>query len=171
MAGPEGRVQRLSTTRRFLDKRRNPWEHVEEELPTTTVKLIGPLRRTSVRAPRGTVAEGSYRVTGSNYDFGRGTYSLRITRLDLSVIGSPMLGTFYQWHVRHSREGTLGVYTLRPGVPVVQIPREDRIYRQGGPLNPLYSVGPGTLLWGWDTPFGGLGTRATLSASMEAIAG
>ena len=168
----EQEVQRTSTTHRRLDKRRDPWEYVDDELPTTTIHLKGPARRVVTRTPRGTNAEGSYRVTGSHYDFNPGTYSLRITRLSLSAVGSPpsASGSVYQWHLRHSRTGTIDVVVLpapKPGVA-----NEAAVVdRRGGPQNPVYVVGPGTLSWGWDAVRGWMGTQVSLSQSMEAIPG
>lgn len=172
--GGENKVQRLSTTKKFFDKQRNPWGYVDEQLPTTTVKLHGPARRDSARAPRGTNAEGSYRITGSYQPDSEGTYSLRMTRLSVSAVGSPQAsrGTVFQWHLRHSRQGTLMVHVLQPGAAQSgALPAADRVNLLGGPLNPIVSVGPGTLLWGWDTFKGELGTRVTLTQSMEAIPG
>jgi len=167
------KVQRVSVTNRYYDRRRDPPAYVDVELPTTTLKLKGALKRVSTRAPIGTVAEGSYRITGSHYDFAQGTYSLRITRLSLSAVGSPSSsrGTVYQWHLRHSREGTIDVQVLQVGGARVGLSYNDRVDLRGGPGNPVYSVGPGTLLWGWDTFKGELGTRVTLTQSMEAIPG
>ena len=169
----EQKVDRLSVTRRFLDKRRDPQEYVDEELPTTTLKLKGALRRVSTRAPIGTVAEGSYRVTGSHYDFSPGTYSLRVIRLSLAAVGSPSSsrGTVYQWHIRHSRQGTVDVQVLQVSGAQSGRVTGDRVDLRGGPHNPVYAFGPGTVFWGWDTFKGELGTRVTLTQSMEAIAG
>lgn len=159
-------VQRVSHTSKFLDKQRDPWEYMDEELPTTTLKLKGALRRVATRAPLGTVAEGSYRVTGSHYDFAPGTYSLRITRVHVAAIGTTdggFQGTVFQWHLRHSRQGTIDVLALSAG--------HRDVFLQGGPRTPIYSIGPGTLFWGWDTFKGELGTQVTLIQSMEAIPG
>ena len=159
----EQKVEKLLTTRQFLDKQRNPWEYVEEELPTTTVKLKGAARRASARAPRGTAAEGSYRIVGSHYDKSLGTYSLRITRLSLAVMGSTNFqGTVYQFHIRHSREGTLDV---------IPFGEQGRVREYGDPRRPLYAVGPGTLLYGWDTFKGEFGTQLTVAATMEGVVG
>ena len=173
MAEQDQKVQRVITTRRYLDKRRDPWEYVDDELPTTTINLRGALKRVSVRAPRGTVAEGSYRITGTHYDFGPGTYSLRITRLSLSAVGSPpaSAGTVYQWHLRHSRQGTIDVHVLQQRPAGAGGAGNDRVVLMGDARRPVYVLGPGTAFWGWDTFKGELGTRVTLTQSMEAIAG
>lgn len=173
MSPGDQKVDKVVYTRRFLDKQKNPWEYVDEELPTTTIKLKGAARRVVTRTPRGTAAEGSYRITGSHYDFAPGTYSLRITRLSLSAVGSPPAasGSVYQWHLRHSRLGTIDVKTLHAPAPGVARSGESRIDLLGGPQNPIYAVGPGTLLWGWDAVRSWLGTQVSLSQSMEAITG
>lgn len=162
----EQKVDRVNFTKRFLDKQKNPWEYRDEELPTVTVKLKGAARRVVTRAPLGTAAEGSYRITGSHYDFSPGTYSLRVTRVHVAAIGttdSGYQGTVYQWHIRHSRQGTIDVIGLGPGHRDVTL--------QGDSMKPVYSAGPGTLFWGWDTFKGELGTQITLIQSMEAIPG
>lgn len=161
MADDQG-VQKVSFTRRFLDKQLNPWDYVDDELPTTIV-LRGAAGRVATRAPRGTAAEGSYHITGSNYDFNPGTYSLRITRLSLSVQGTNHFqGTVFQWHIRHSRKGTIDVQAFG---------EQGRILAVGHRRAPIYMAGPGTLFWGWDTFKGEFGTQVTVSQSMEAIPG
>jgi len=163
MGKGDQKVERVSQTRRHLDKQKDPWEYVDEELPTTTIKLKGAAGRVSTRAPLGTAAEGSYRITGSHYDFSPGTYSLRVTRLSVGVMGSTNFqGTLFQWHLRHSRQGTIDVLTFGA---------QGRVFERGDRMRPIYSAGPGTLFWGWDTFKGELGTQVTLTQSMEAIPG
>lgn len=165
--GDEQRVQKLVTTRMYLDKQREPWEYVEEELPTTTVKLGWPQRRgAKQRATQGTSSAtaylvGSFRVTGSHYQDRPGTYSLRITRLSIGVQGTATFhGTTYEWYIRHSRVGTID-----------QIPfgEQGRVFEVGHPRQPIYAFGPGTVLWGWLSPQAG--THVSLSQSLEGVVG
>ena len=160
---PEQKVEKQVTVRSYLDKRRDPPEYIDEELPTTTILLKGPAGRVTTRTPRGTNAEGSYRITGSHYDTGKGTYSLRITRVNVSAVGTTNFqGTVHQWHIRHSRRGTIDVLTFG---------EQGRVILTGGPRSPVYAVGPGTLFWGWDTFKGEMGTQVALTQVMEAIPG
>ena len=160
---PDQKVEKVVQTRSFLDKQRDPPEYVDDDLPTNTILLKGPARRVTTRTPRGTNAEGSYRITGTHYDFGRGTYSLRITRVNVSAVGTTNFqGTVIQWHIRHSRKGTIDVLTFG---------EQGRVLLTGGPRSPIYAAGPGTLFWGWDTFKGELGTQVTLTQVMEAIPG
>lgn len=164
--------QRTFTTRRYLDPAKSPPQYVDEELPTITVKLQGPVRRAVARMPSGTI-EGSFRITGTNYDLVPGSYSLRLTRISLSVSGDsgagtakfdrPWKGTTYRHHIRHSREGTLHV---------AQFSEPGQLDLLGDGLHPLISVGPGTLLWGWTKQLpGATGTRVTLAQTLEGLLG
>lgn len=135
---------RIRSVRVFRDPRTDPPSMVDEELPTKTVKLnIGPLR-----AHRGTV-EKTYRITGSWRQLSApGTYSLRITRIN-AYVGSvaPTPGSQPGFYIRHSREGTVFSHNwsrLNP-YPVALL---------GGPLTPVISVGPGTLMYAFRTNVG-----------------
>ena len=170
-------------------------QYVDEELPTRTIKLSWPERRgPSVRAAHGTAQEsppgtsrvnresylqGSYRISGQHHDLAPGTYSLRITRLSLGVHGGGSAGVDtngyfqghgYRWGLWHSRDGTLDVIGFaRPG----------HMHQVGGPMEPIYAVGPGTLQWAFlneSTESGsslvkGLGSRVDLIQSMEGVLG
>lgn len=137
--------------------------YVDLELPTITVKLQGVNRRAITRAPIGSV-EGSFRVTGSHYNLAPGTYSLRVTRVSVGVVGTASFrGTSFAFYARHSREGTVFVSLF--GAP-------DQRNIMGNQLEPVFSVGPGTLLWGWDqlNP-GALGSHVSFSQQMEGVLG
>ena len=127
-------VQRVNTTQRFLDPRRNPPEFVDEVLPTETVVLRGPLKRGVVRAPAGTIA-GSYRITGTYQTPSPGTFSLRVTRLSVFT-GSREA----RWFIRHSRTGT---------ADVIYFPSAGQETRLGAPREPIYAFGPGTVIYGF----------------------
>lgn len=145
-------VQRQVSTRRFLDRQRNPPEYVDEELPTTTVQLGGASNVGRARAPRGT-AVGSLRLTGSYQPLAPGTYSLRVTRL--SVFAGSREVT---WYLRHSRTGT---------ADIIYFPAPGQETRLGGPKNPVYAFGPGTLTYG----FLEAGSAYWMGAHMEGVAG
>ena len=163
--------ERTFPTHRYLDPAKSPPQYVDAELPTITVKLQGPVRRATARMPRGTI-EGSFRISGTNYDLTPGTYSLRVTRLAAGVAGPGNAGSRqdYRWsgsvyffYVRHSREGTVHVEVFdRP---------EQRV-RQGDGLHPVFSVGPGTLFWNWALQGPGVaGTRVTVTQGIEGLLG
>ena len=168
MSEADQKVERVSYTRRFLDKRRNPWEYVDEELPTTTVKIFAREKPgTAVHGQIGTVNMGSIHFSGSHYDFGLGSFSLRITRRSVYV-GSvmPSRNTELEWSLRHSREGTVDVipFFLGTQVPNLRsVPLGGEV--RGGPLNPVYSFGPGTL---W-TYFRSKRGTARVYSSLEGI--
>ena len=145
MPGPE--VQRVSFTRRAYDRRRNPPEYIDEELPTQTVKIFARRKAgTAVHGQIGTVNMGSIYFSGSHYDFAPGTYSLRIIRRSVYV-GSvmPTRNTELEWSLRHSREGTVDVIPFFLGTQKVHQTRAWLSEARGGPLNPIYAFGPGTL--------------------------
>lgn len=148
---------RLWYTKRLLDPSRNPPQYVDEELPTVTVKFQGAVARARTRAPRGTIL-GSYRVTGSFYETGKGTHSLRITRVSL-FSGSRSNA----WMIRHSRQGT---------TDVVEFDSPGQYTAVGQPTAPLYSFGPGTVSWGWVGDIGGgIGSAYDLSQTLEGVLG
>lgn len=152
-----GEENRGFITRRMLDPYANPPQYTDEELPVRSVKLQGPERRTSVRGPHGT-GVGSLRITGSFHELAKGTNSLRITRLSL-FSGSRN----NSWFLRHSREGTIdNVGFESPGQHTVV----------GGPMNPVYALGPGTITWGWSgDEAGAMGSAFTMTQSMEGFLG
>ena len=172
MANQQQGHQRTYTTRRYLDPAKSPPTYVDQELPTITVKLQGPQRRAVARMPSGTI-EGSYRITGSAYDLTPGTYSLRVTRLSLGAVGDsgagsqqfsrPWKGSVVYFYARHSREGT---------IHVEMFDHPEQRVRQGNALEPVFSVGPGTLFWNWAKQGpGAAGTRITLSQQLEGLLG
>lgn len=171
MANEQQGHERVFTTRRYLDPAKSPPQYIDEELPTITVKLLGPERRASARMPAGTIA-GSFRITGTNYDLTPGTYSFRATRLSVGIAGDsgagtskftyPWKGTVYNFHIRHSREGTILTETFNQS--------EQRV-RQGNALSPIFSVGPGTLIWQWIKRLPGIGTRVDINQSIEGLLG
>lgn len=145
----EQKVERISFTRRFLDRSKNPPEYVDEELPTKTVRIFkrGFHTGTVIDGQLGEAEMGSIEFSGSHYDFGPGSYSLRITRREV-FIGSIMPGRNLEaeWSLWHSREGTVQKIPFFLGTQVANlraVPIGEKAY--GGPLNPIYSFGPGTL--------------------------
>ena len=157
------KVQRLVTTSRSLDKMKDPPEYVDDIIPNKTIKFRGPMRRASARAPLGTIP-GSYYITGSHYDASPGTYSLMITRVSLGVTGTTAFkGTMYSWYIRHSREGT---------VDKIDFATPGREFRQGDMKKPIYSFGPGTVIYGFTGDhLGNGGTHVTFTQTMEGIVG
>ncbi len=151
------------TTRQFVTERRfdpqtNPPQYVDVELPTDTIKFQGALRTSRERGPHGTEL-GSYYLSGSFHPIGgKGTNSLRITRLSLSS-GSRNNA----WHIRHSRDGTVDVQEfLSAGARTIV----------GEGLKPVYSFGPGSITWGWlGDSLGAMGTGFNMTQSMEGLLG
>jgi len=143
------KVERVSFTRRFLDEMRNPPEYVDEKLPTKTVQIFKRAfgRGTVVHGQIGTVEMGSIHFSGSHYDFGPGSYSLRVTRRSVYV-GSvmPTRNTELEWMLHHSRKGTLDAIPFFLGT---QVPNTRRVpldaEARGGPMSPIYSLSPGTI--------------------------
>ena len=146
--------EQQSLLRRFFDPQRNAY--VDELLPTTTLKLKGPLKRGFIRAPRGTIL-GYYRVTGSHYQEAQGTYSLRITRASIFAGSREAM-----WAIRHSRQGTVDVLHFPvPGQQVIL----------GEPNKPVYTFGPGTVTWGFiGNHAGSIGSAYTMGQTLEGIA-
>jgi hypothetical protein len=144
---------RFFTVKRFLDPESNPPTYKDEELPTQTVKFQGHSRKVRERAPHGTTL-GSVRLTGSYYETALGTYSLRVTRV--SVFSGSRNNA---WHIRHSRQGT---------VDVIDFPSPGQHVNLGGPYEPVYSFGPGTVTWGFIGDSGaGIGSAYNMSQAME----
>ncbi|MBA7711021.1 hypothetical protein ES703_119971 [subsurface metagenome] len=167
----EQKVERLSFTRRYLDRMKNPPEYVDEELPTKTVKIFkrGYANGTMIDGLSGTLSVGSIEFSGSHYDFGPGSFSLRIMRRSVYV-GSVMVGRNLEleWAMHHSREGTIDVipFFLGTQVPNLRgIPIGAEVL--GGPMNPIYSLGPGTI----NTFFSSRRGSARVYSSLEGIIG
>ena len=146
---PDQKVDKVILTRRFLDKAANPWEYRDEELPTKTVQIFKRAygRGTVIHGQIGTVMMGSIQFSGSHYDFGPGSYSLRVTRRSVYV-GSvmPTRNTELEWMIHHSRKGTLDAIPFFLGTQVPNL-RSVPIGKEtlGGPMNPIYSLSPGTI--------------------------
>lgn len=130
--------QRTIVTRRFFDRRLNPPGYVEEELPTKTKQVfIRTKMGTCIDNSLGDINVGSIAFSGSHYDFGPGTYSMRITRHGVGI-GSPGgLGGQLWWKLHHSRLGTVDAIAFASA--------RGQLVRDRAPLEPLYSFGPGTV--------------------------
>lgn len=169
MPAGDQKVDRVSFTRRFLDKRRNPWEYIDEELPTTTVKIFSRKKQgTILDSSSGLTIMGSIYFSGSHYEFDPGTYSLRVIRRSVYV-GSimPTRNTNHEWKLRHSREGTVDMIPFFIGTQVANSNRNrvEPSEARGGPMNPLYTFGPGTI-WAYWNPRSG---TARVYSSLEGI--
>ena len=129
---------RTIVTRKFLDEMRNPPEYVEERLPTKTSKIFTRTKMgTCIDNSLGDINVGSIAFSGSHYEFSPGSYSLRITRHTLGI-GSPGgPGAQLWWKLRHSRLGTIDAFGVAASRGYVE--------RNRSPLEPIYSVGPGTI--------------------------
>ena len=166
----EQKIDRTIFSQRYLDRRKDPPEFVDLELPTRTIHLLGPGRRSTFRAPSGTV-EGSYRITGSWRNFAPGTYSLRLINLRLGVRGKSEAGThpnapqyrgtIHEFYIRHSRDGT--IFSTDFDGP------DNRTFA-GDPLRPVLAVGQGTLFYAWRLREGA-GTGVTLTQNIEGVLG
>ena len=155
----EQAVDKVVTTRRFLDKRRNPWEYVDEELPTTTRKIFSRGKQgTIIDSNSGITNMGSIEFSGSHYDFGPGSYSMRVIRRSVHI-GSAQAQLNYEWKIRHSREGTVDMIPFYKGT----LDRSHELL--GGPMRPIYSFGPGTI-WTYFHPRKG---TARVYSSLEVI--
>lgn len=140
-------------TRRFYDRMRNPPGMVDEEVPTKTVHIFAREKYGDDLDGGGVAAGaefkfGSVHFTGSHYDLAPGSYSLRIIRRSV-YIGSIMSdrNTQAQWGLWHSREGTIDAIPFFLGIQAANRRAGDwKSEAFGGPLNPLYSVGPGTVV-------------------------
>ena len=171
------KVNRINTTRRFLDKRKNPWEYIDEVLPTQTKKIFsrqkqGTLWDPSVFTPGTPMIMGSMQFSGSHYDTSPGTFSLRVFRRSVSIGSHDYRNVEVEWALRHSREGTVDKIPIMVGTRVYNRynSQPTRIETLGGPMNPIYAFGPGTL---WAYFHHGRSTRGTMRvySSMEGIVG
>ena len=149
---PEPEVSRQFVTKKFLDKSRDPWEYVDQELPTQTKRIFSRAKQgTIIDSASGAMNMGSVQFSGSHYDYAPGSYSFRVTRR-VAAVGSASLNHDIYWMLRHSQEGTLDVLPFKQSVitgiggsasTVVQSPRV--LEAIGGPMNPIYSFGPGII--------------------------
>lgn len=153
----DSQIRRVIQTRRFLDRRHNPPEFVDEEVPTVSRNLL-VLRRGRVRSPRGTIL-GSVRLTGSIRPLSApGTFSLRVTRVSVFT-GSRNMA----WFIRHSRDGTYDV---------IHFPSPGQETRLSGPMEPIYAFGPGTVVFGWlGDAAGAIGSAYDLGQFLEGYVG
>lgn len=144
---PDPEVSRNFTTRRFLDRRQDPPSYVDDELPTKTVKIFSRNKEGTIFAGTTSLINmGSIHFSGSHYDFGPGTFSLRIIRRSVYVGSAGPALVDLEWRLRHSREGTIDVIPFYLGTPASKrTPAARERVAQGGPMNPIYSFGPGTL--------------------------
>ena len=155
MGQGQQKVDKVSLTRRFLDKRQNPWEYVDEELPTTTLKLFSRKKQgTVLDSSSGLTNMGSVEFSGSFYELNPGTYSYRVTRRSVHIGSAVTYTAEIEWKLRHSREGTVDIIPFYLGTQ--QSNRragiaERRTEARGGPMEPIYSFGPGTL-WTYFNP-------------------
>lgn len=154
----EQKVERVSFTRRYLDRMRNPPEYMDEELPTKTVKVFKRKQQgTAIDNSLGDLNFGSIKFSGSNYDFAPGSYSLRIIRHNISI-GSPGgPGAQLWWKLHHSQLGTIDAIAMNNA--------RGNLVRDGAPLEPLYALGSG----GITQYLRSLKGTWRVSASMEGI--
>ena len=164
----EPKVNRISSTRRFLDKSRNPWEYVDEELPTVPTRIFSRNKQgTILSSEDGLTIMGSKYFSGSHYDFGPGSFALRITRRSV-YIGSvmPTRNTEIEWKLRHSRDGTVDMIPFFLGSRLANIRRGAwSAEARGAPMSPIYSFGPGTI-WTYFQPRRG---TARVYSSLEGV--
>ncbi|GEM_PF-4742280 len=153
---PDAKDLRIISSTKRLDRQAIPPRYVDEELPTTT-KLLFPIRRGRVRAPRGTIL-GSMYLTGSARSpiSSPGSFSLRVTRVSVFTGSRNM-----EWFIRHSRKGTIDVISFQTPGQVAYL---------GNPLEPVYAMGPGTVIFGWLGDAGGLmGSAYFTGQSLEGV--
>jgi len=170
MADNDQKVQRLSTTFRYYDRRRNPPEYVEAELPTQTVKIFSRNKQgTILDSSSGLTIMGSIYFSGSHYDKAPGTFSMRVVRRSVYV-GSimPTRNTNHEWMLRHSREGTVDMIPFFLGTQVANRSRMTlNVEALGDSMKPIYAFGPGTLWTYWNPRSG----TARVYSSLEALMG
>ena len=149
------KVEKESTTKRRLDTRKNPWEYVDDELPTRTKKIFSRNKQgTLLDSNSGLTIMGSVHFSGSHYNFAPGTCSFRVTRRSVSIGSSVNYNSEIEWKLRHSREGTVDVIPFFGGTQYSKYPRSAANWKAealGGPMNPIYAFGPGTL-WTYFNP-------------------
>jgi len=154
-------VQRLSTTQRLYDRRRDPPEYVDEQLPTATVRIFSRNKQgTILSLADGLTIMGSVHFSGSHYETAPGSFSLRIIRRSV-YIGSAKQALDMEWRLRHSREGTVDIIPFYKGS--VPISRSAELL--GDPMRPIYAFGPGTI-WAYFNPKRG---TARVYSSLEGI--
>jgi len=166
-------VQRISLITRRLDKSKSPWEYVDEELPTVTKKLFARNKQGTIFDPATTdpLTMGSFYFSGSHYDFSPGSTSYRITRRSVYVGSVDRRNVELTWALRHSRIGTVDQIPLIHGT-LINYRRTDslRAVETGGPFNPIYTLGPGTVWVYFTKGRSGRGT-ARVYSSVEGVIG
>jgi len=157
---PEPEVSRSFTTRKLLDKSRDPWEYVDQELPTKTKQIFARRKQgTMLDSASGDTIMGSVAFSGLHHDFSPGSYSLRVTRRTLSIAPSATQAFKYGWRLRHSSLGTIDSITLQgSALGIINEQVKD-------PLSPIYALPPGTV-WQYYRPYKG---TCRVSASMEGV--
>lgn len=165
----EEKVSRSFSTRRFLDRRLNPPAYVDEELPTKTTHIFSRNKQgTILSSASGITIMGSIQFAGSYHGFDPGSYSLRVIRRTIGIGSRSMkTGHDYVWKLRHSREGTIDAipFYSRGTLVARQAYVAQREERVGGPLNPIYAFGPGTI-WTYFHPYRG---TARVFSSLEGL--
>lgn len=159
------RVNHSLITRRFYDRRRNPPQYVDEELPTQTVHIFARRKQgTILDSASGVTAMGSIYFSGSYHNDAPGSYSMRVTRRNVAIGSMGPRPVSFVWKLRHSRLGTVdGIpFYLRGTInqPVIH-------ETVGGPMNPVYAFPPGTI-WTYFQPYKG---TARVFSSVEGIIG
>lgn len=166
MAGDKQNVGMNTGVKLYLDKMANPWQYREAELPTQTKHIMSrPKQGTIIDSNSGALNMGSLYFSGSHYDFGPGSTSIRIIRRT-AAIGSMSLNTDAWWKLHHSRLGTVDALPFKQsGTLNAQYGVAQAYNDRGGPLNPIYAFPPGTLTHYMQSLKG----TARVSASMEGI--
>ncbi len=159
---PDPAIVRGYYTQKFLDKRRNPPEYVDEELPTKTVHIFSRNKLGTILDPSsGVTIMGSISFSGSHYDFSPGSFALRITRRNVSIGSATYPKLNFEWKLRHSRLGTVDAIPFYKGT----VGASARSEVVASPMAPIYSFGPGTL-WAYFHPRRG---TARVYSSMEGV--
>ncbi len=164
----EQKVNSEIQRRKLLDKRRNPPEYMDEVLPTQTVHIFSRKKQgTLLDSASGATVMGSIQFTGSFHEDAPGSYSLRVMRRNFNIGSvSPYSNANIEWSLRHSRLGTVDEIGVFIGTRVSTLNTSNRKHELiGGPMNPVYSFGPGTL---WNIVTVRQGT-ARIYTSLEGI--
>lgn len=149
MAPKDQKIQQISMIRKRLDRSRLPFSYVDDEVPTQTVKIFSRKKQgTLLDSSSGVTIMGSMEFSGSQYGKKTGTFALRVTRRNFSVGSMVNYNTEVEWKLRHSRLGTLDAIPYFRGTQTSKKANDNGYLNKetlGGPQNPVYVLGPGTI--------------------------
>jgi hypothetical protein len=157
------KIERSNNTIRRLDKMGNPPVYRDEELPTQMKFVFSRKKQgTALSSDKGAVNMGSIAFSGSSYEAAPGSYSMRITKRTVCA-GSMSTNTDAWYKLWHSRLGTVEMLPFKQaGTMNNSYGLAQKHEAIGGPLNPVYSFPPGTLIQYIESRKGTIRVSATL---------